>query len=88
MYAIRSYYERLKTEGVFEMNKELELPLVPQHIAVISSATAAGYQDFTEQLHNNEHGFLFHVKLFEAVMQGVETVITSYSIHYTKLYEM
>ena len=70
----REIIERLKDEGVFEMNKELELPLVPQHIAVISSGTAAGYQDFTEQLHNNEHGFVFHVKLFEAVMQGVETV--------------
>ena len=66
--------ERLKNEGVFDMNKELELPLVPQKIAVISSATAAGYQDFMDQLENNEHDFRFHTKLFEAYMQGAEAV--------------
>src|SRR5690554_449991 len=42
----REIIERLKNEGVFNMNKELELPMVPQKIAVISSKTAAGYQDF------------------------------------------
>lgn len=66
--------DRLQNEGVFEMNKELELPLVPQKIAVISSATAAGYQDFMNQLENNEQGFRFHTKLFEAYMQGAEAV--------------
>lgn len=66
--------DRLQNEGVFEMNKELELPLVPQKIAVISSATAAGYQDFMNQLENNEQGFCFHAKLFEAYMQGTEAV--------------
>lgn len=65
---------RLKAEGIFEMNKELELPLVPQKIAVISSGTAAGYQDFMNQLENNEYGFKFYTKLFEAYMQGAETV--------------
>ncbi|MFV0266265.1 MAG: exodeoxyribonuclease VII large subunit [Draconibacterium sp.] len=66
--------ERLQQEGVFEMNKELELPLVPQKIAVISSATAAGYQDFMNQLESNEYGFRFYTHLFEAYMQGVEAV--------------
>ena len=65
---------RLQTEGVFDMNKELELPLVPQKIAVISSATAAGYQDFMNQLETNEFGFRFYTKLFQATMQGSETV--------------
>ena len=65
---------RLQADGVLEMNKELELPLVPQKIAVISSATAAGYQDFINQLENNEFGFRFYTKLFQAVMQGTETV--------------
>ena len=67
---------RLQTEGVFDMNKELELPLVPQKIAVISSATAAGYQDFMNQLETNEFGFRFYTKLFQATMQGAETVPT------------
>ncbi len=65
---------RLQTEGIFEMNKELELPLVPQKIAIISSATAAGFQDFMNQLNTNESGFVFYTKLFEATMQGAETV--------------
>ncbi len=65
---------RLQAEGVFDMNKELDLPLVPQKIAVISSATAAGYQDFMNQLENNEYGIRFYPKLFEAYMQGADTV--------------
>ncbi|MBN1819546.1 MAG: exodeoxyribonuclease VII large subunit [Prolixibacteraceae bacterium] len=63
---------RLKTEGVFDMNRELPLPEVPQKIAIISSATAAGYQDFINQLENNTNGFVFYHKLFEAFMQGSE----------------
>ena len=67
---------RLKAEGVFDMNRELDLPLVPQKIAVISSSTAAGYQDFINQLQNNPQGYKFYTKLFPATMQGVETVPT------------
>lgn len=62
--------ERLVNEGVLEMNRELQLPMVPQKIAVISSKTAAGYQDFINQLENNSHGFKFYTCLFEAFMQG------------------
>jgi len=65
---------RLQADGVFDMNKELDLPLVPQKIAVISSATAAGYQDFMNHLENNGYGFKFHTKLFEAYMQGADAV--------------
>ncbi len=62
--------DRLMADGVFEMNKELDLPLVPQHIAVISSETAAGFGDFMDQLRNNEQGYHFAVRLFPAIMQG------------------
>jgi exodeoxyribonuclease VII large subunit len=65
---------RLQAEGVFEMNKELQLPLVPQKIAVISSATAAGFQDFMNQLEHNDFGFKFYTKLFQATMQGGDAV--------------
>ncbi len=68
----REIIRRLAEAGVFEMNKELELPLVPQRIAIISSPTAAGLQDFIDQLHNNPHKFVFYTKLFPAVMQGNE----------------
>ena len=66
--------DRLQREGVFDMNKELMLPLVPQKIAVISSKTAAGYQDFMNQLETNSLGVRFYTHLFEAYMQGNEAV--------------
>lgn len=62
--------QTLKEEGVFDLNRELSIPLFAQRIAVISSATAAGYGDFCSQLGNNAYGFDFLVELFPAVMQG------------------
>ena len=67
---------RLQEEGVLSLNKELELPVLAQRIAVISSATAAGYGDFCNQLENNAFGFAFYPRLFPAIMQG-ERVETS-----------
>ena len=61
---------QLKEEGVFDLQKELQLPLFCQHIAVISSQTAAGYGDFCNQLADNPYGFLFQTQLFPATMQG------------------
>lgn len=61
---------RLEKEGVIDMNKSLDIPLVPQKIALISSDTAAGYGDFTKQIENNIYNYQFHIKLFPAVMQG------------------
>ena len=61
---------QLKAEGVFDLQKELQLPLFCQRIAVISSETAAGYGDFCNQLADNPYGFLFHTRLFPAIMQG------------------
>jgi exodeoxyribonuclease VII large subunit len=60
----------LKAEGVFDLQKELELPVFCQHIAVISSETAAGYGDFCNQLADNPYGFKFQTQLFPAIMQG------------------
>ena len=61
---------RLIAEGVMEMNKEIPMPLLPKRIAVVSSPTAAGFEDFANQLHTNPYGFVFFVKLFAATMQG------------------
>ncbi len=61
---------QLAQEGVLTLNKELELPELPQRIAVISSATAAGYGDFCHQLQNNPYRFFFYTELFPALMQG------------------
>jgi exodeoxyribonuclease VII large subunit len=67
---------QLKAEGVFDLQKELPIPMCAQRIAVISAATAAGYGDFCNQLADNEYGFRFVTQLFEAAMQG-EQVETS-----------
>ena len=61
---------QLEKDGILHDNQELPLPRLLRRIAVISSATAAGYGDFCHQLENNEYGFHFDVKLFPAVMQG------------------
>ena len=61
---------QLKEEGVFDLQKELQLPLFCQRIAVISSETAAGYGDFCNQLADNPYGFKFETQLFSAIMQG------------------
>ena len=61
---------QLKAEGVFDLQKELSLPLFCQRIAVISSETAAGYGDFCNQLTDNPYGFKFQTWLFPAIMQG------------------
>ena len=60
----------LKEQGVFDMNRQLQLPMFAQRIAVISSETAAGYGDFYKQLADNSYGFKFRVTLFPAIMQG------------------
>ena len=61
---------QLKEEGVFDLQRELRLPLFCQRIAVISSETAAGYGDFCNQLANNPYGFKFETHIFPAIMQG------------------
>ncbi|MFC2096134.1 exodeoxyribonuclease VII large subunit [Bacteroidota bacterium] len=63
---------KLEDEGVINTNKELTFPLVPQKIAIISSDTAAGYQDFINQLENNSFGYKFYSKLFPSIMQGLK----------------
>ena len=66
----REILRRLEEEGVLDLNKELDFPMLPQRIAVISSATAAGYGDFCNQLERNPYGLVFYPKLFPAIMQG------------------
>lgn len=76
----REILQQLEEEGVLTLNKELEMPLLPQRIAVISSATAAGYGDFCHQLQHNPRGFFFYTELFSAMMQGnqvEESVLTA-----------
>jgi len=64
---------KLEQEGVFSMNKELDFPIVPQRIAIISSKNAAGYSDFINHLRGNSVGYVFYSALIETSMQGTET---------------
>ena len=60
--------EQLKADGVWDMNREVDMPLLVQRVAVVSSATAAGYRDFCNEL--REGGYALRIELFEAMMQG------------------
>lgn len=66
----REILQRLEADGTISLNKELPLAMAPRRVAVISSATAAGYGDFCRQLTANPYGFVFHTRLFPAIMQG------------------
>ena len=62
--------ERLVKEGLMDLQKELSLPLLPYHLAVISAEDAAGYRDFMRHLHENPYGFEVDTELYPALMQG------------------
>ena len=59
---------QLQSDGVWDMNRSLTLPRPLQRIAVISSAAAAGYRDFCNEL--QEGGYAILTTLFDAVVQG------------------
>lgn len=62
--------EKLQREGYMDMQQELALPDIPHRLAVITSQTAAGYQDFRNHLLGNPEGYAFGLDLYEALMQG------------------
>lgn len=64
--------ERLQKEGLMDLQKGLQLPLLPYNIAVISAEDAAGYRDFVRHIAENPYGFAYNINLFPALMQGVD----------------
>ncbi|MBE6237247.1 MAG: exodeoxyribonuclease VII large subunit [Bacteroidales bacterium] len=64
--------ERLRQEGLMELQKDLELPLLPYRLAVISAEDAAGYRDFIRHIGENPYGFKVETVLFPALMQGAD----------------
>lgn len=69
---------QLQKEGVWDMNREAPMPVVVQRVAVVSSANAAGYQDFRKELAKSP--YRFEVTLFDAFMQGAaaeESIVTA-----------
>ena len=86
----REILRQLEEEGVIDLNRELEMPMLPQRVAVISSATAAGYGDFCNQLANNPRGYGFRTELFSAIMQGErveESIIAALDAIYERMEE-
>lgn len=66
--------DRLKKEKVFDLNRELEMPLLPKRVAVISVETSKGYSDFMQTLQQNEFGYRFHAELFPSILQGDKAI--------------
>ena len=64
----RETIEQLMADGIWDMNRELTLARPTLRIAVVSSATAAGYRDFMRELGRNN--YRFRTTLFESTMQG------------------
>lgn len=62
--------ERLKKEGLFNQNKQRNLALIPQRIAIVSVETSKGFQDFINIIDNNSRGYKFFWMLFPALLQG------------------
>lgn len=64
--------ERLQKEGLMGLQKELQLPLLPYRLAVISAEDAAGYRDFMRHVEENPYGFRLDISLYPALMQGAD----------------
>ena len=71
----RQTIETLKKANLLDKNAQLSLPPVVQRLAVISSETAAGYQDFIQQIRNNNFGYNFQIQFFQSAMQGQQLAI-------------
>lgn len=62
--------ERLTQLGIIDSNKLLALPRPIRRVAVVSSPTAAGYQDFVRHIEESVAGSFIHPVLYRALMQG------------------
>ena len=60
----------LREEGIFNNNRLLPFPLVPQRIAAISARDSRGYEDFINKLETNSKGYKFEVDLYPSLLQG------------------
>lgn len=80
--------ERLSREGMMDLNKRITLPTVPQNIAIISSSTAAGFGDFTNQLDNNRNGYVIKYRLYQATLQGSDAAATMLSAFHNILNDL
>jgi exodeoxyribonuclease VII large subunit len=66
----KAILERLKAEQLLGKNRSVAVATVIQKVAVISSDTAAGYQDFVQQLEHNAYGYAYKLDFYASAMQG------------------
>jgi len=66
----RNTIQKLQEAGLLDHNRRLPLPLAMQRIAVLSSRSAAGFQDFWKHLQDNRYGYGFSITLFPVAVQG------------------
>jgi exodeoxyribonuclease VII large subunit len=66
--------EKLKSEKLFDRNKQVLFPVLPKRIAIISVETSKGYHDFVETLENNSKQYKVDYELFPALLQGDKAV--------------
>jgi exodeoxyribonuclease VII large subunit len=62
--------QKLKSEGIFSLNKTKHLPLLPKRIAIISVESSKGYSDFIQVIQKNQWNYQFETFLFPAILQG------------------
>lgn len=63
--------DRLKKEGLIDLNKRIQVPLVITSIAVIASKNTSGYQDFIKNIQDNQYGYKYNVEIFSSAVQGI-----------------
>lgn len=66
--------EELRKKQLLDLNASVFLAPVIQNVAILSSDTAAGYQDFMDQITRNRFGYVIQTRLFKTAMQGENTV--------------
>lgn len=62
----------LEAAGLLEKNKALQMPRIPRNVGLITSGGSAAFNDFMRIL--TDSGYSFSVTLFDAHMQGENTV--------------
>ena len=65
---------RLKKEKLWTAQQALDFPLLPKRVAVISAVSSKGYSDFMRVLESQAGHYVFHTKLFTALLQGDASV--------------
>ncbi len=68
----RETLAKLQKLGLLEKNGRLPMPSVLQRIAVLSSGTAAGFQDFLKHLSHNSFGYRFKLDFYQVAVQGAQ----------------